>query len=131
MSTLGASPTAAAATRATTPTSPSSPTRRRLRLAREHLTAEVVAAYFAPLGPSAVRRLTKRRTCWRSNFVLYDVLAGGRAVAAHRHAGQDAGAGAVADADRSARRTSRGCAYFRDNPMSDELVLYEHRAPAA
>jgi hypothetical protein len=43
---------------------------------REHLTAEVVAAYFAPLSPSRVE-------CFEAanvrglNFMLYDALAGG------------------------------------------------------
>ena len=43
---------------------------------REHLTAEVVGSYFAPLGPSRV-------VCYEApnlfalNFLLYDVLAGG------------------------------------------------------
>lgn len=43
---------------------------------REHLTAEVVAAYFAPLGPSRVERFEVPNICGL-NFVLYDVLAGG------------------------------------------------------
>src|SRR5438132_2149368 len=43
---------------------------------REHLTAEVVAAYFAPLGPSGVERF-EAANVRGLNFVLTDVLAGG------------------------------------------------------
>src|SRR5437660_1304769 len=43
---------------------------------REHLTAEVVAAYFAPLGPSRVVR-HEAANLLAVNFVLHDVLAGG------------------------------------------------------
>lgn len=43
---------------------------------REHLTAEVVAAYFAPLGPARVERF-EAANVRALNFVLYDVLAGG------------------------------------------------------
>ena len=43
---------------------------------REHLTAEVVAAYFAPLGPSRVERF-EAANVFGLNFMLYDVLAGG------------------------------------------------------
>ena len=43
---------------------------------REHLTAEVVASYFAPLGPSRVERF-EAANVRGLNFVLYDVLAGG------------------------------------------------------
>ena len=43
---------------------------------RDHLTAEVVAAYFAPLGPSRVERF-EAANVRGLNFVLYDVLAGG------------------------------------------------------
>lgn len=43
---------------------------------RERLTAEVVAAYFAPLGPSRVERF-EAANVRGLNFVLYDVLAGG------------------------------------------------------
>jgi hypothetical protein len=43
---------------------------------REHLTAEVVARYFAPLGPSRVVRY-EAANLLGLNFVLYDVLAGG------------------------------------------------------
>ena len=43
---------------------------------RRHLTAEVVAAYFAPLGASRVERYEAANVCGL-NFVLYDVLAGG------------------------------------------------------
>jgi hypothetical protein len=61
---------------------------------REHLTAEVVAAYFAPLGPTRVERF-EAANVRALNFVLYDVLAGGaEPLAAHRHAGQDARGGA-------------------------------------
>ena len=42
----------------------------------EHLTAEVVAAYFAPLGPSRVERF-EAANVRALNFVLSDVLAGG------------------------------------------------------
>jgi hypothetical protein len=41
-----------------------------------HLTAEVVGAYFAPLGPSRVERY-EAANVRGLNFVLYDVLAGG------------------------------------------------------
>src|SRR5215510_1274862 len=43
---------------------------------RQHLTAEVVRAYFAPLGPSRVERY-EAANLLALNFVLYDVLAGG------------------------------------------------------
>ena len=42
----------------------------------EHLTAEVVAAYFAPLGASRVERF-EAANLHGLNFMLYDVLAGG------------------------------------------------------
>jgi hypothetical protein len=43
---------------------------------REHLTADAVAAYFAPLGPSRVERF-EAANLRGLNFMLYDVLAGG------------------------------------------------------
>ena len=43
---------------------------------REQLTAERVAAYFAPLGPSKVERFEAANVL-ALNFVLRDVLAGG------------------------------------------------------
>ena len=43
---------------------------------RAHLTAEAVAAYFAPLGPSGVTRY-EAANVRGLNFVLADVLAGG------------------------------------------------------
>ncbi|MBM3982720.1 MAG: hypothetical protein FJ304_21100 [Planctomycetes bacterium] len=43
---------------------------------RANLTAEVVAAYFAPLGASKVERF-EAANVRAFNFVLYDVLAGG------------------------------------------------------
>jgi hypothetical protein len=43
---------------------------------REHLTAEVVQRYFAPLNPSRVVRF-EAANLLGLNFVLYDVLAGG------------------------------------------------------
>jgi hypothetical protein len=43
---------------------------------REHLTAEVVERYFAPLRPSRVVRY-EAANVRGLNFVLYDVLAGG------------------------------------------------------
>lgn len=43
---------------------------------KQHLTAEVVAAYFAPLGPARVERF-EAANVRGLNFVLYDVLAGG------------------------------------------------------
>ncbi len=43
---------------------------------REHLTAEVVANYFASLGPSRVVRF-EAANLLAVNFLLYDVLAGG------------------------------------------------------
>lgn len=43
---------------------------------REHLTAELVAKYFAPLGPSRVERF-EAENLLAVNFLLRDVLAGG------------------------------------------------------
>ena len=43
---------------------------------RDHLTAEVVAKYFAPLGPSRVERF-EAANVRGLNFMLYDALAGG------------------------------------------------------
>src|SRR4051794_36332489 len=43
---------------------------------KKYLTAERVAAYFAPLGPARVERY-EAANVWGLNFVLYDVLAGG------------------------------------------------------
>jgi hypothetical protein len=43
---------------------------------REHLTADVVAGYFAPLGLSRVSRF-EAENLLALNFLLYDVLAGG------------------------------------------------------
>ena len=43
---------------------------------RRYLTAEVVAAYFAPLKPSRVERF-EAANVRGMNFVLYDALAGG------------------------------------------------------
>lgn len=43
---------------------------------RANLTEEVVAAYFAPLGPTRVARY-EAANLRALNFVLYDVLAGG------------------------------------------------------
>lgn len=43
---------------------------------QKHLTADVVARYFAPLGPSAVERYEAANVLGL-NFVLRDVLAGG------------------------------------------------------
>ena len=43
---------------------------------KEHLTADVVAAYFAPLGPTRVDRY-EAANVRGLNFVLTDVLAGG------------------------------------------------------
>jgi hypothetical protein len=43
---------------------------------REHLTADRVAAYFAPLGPTKVERYEAANVLGL-NFVLRDVLAGG------------------------------------------------------
>jgi hypothetical protein len=43
---------------------------------RENLTAEVVAAYFAPLKPSRVERF-EAANVRGLNFMLYDALAGG------------------------------------------------------
>jgi hypothetical protein len=42
----------------------------------EHLTAEAVARFFAPLGPSKVVRF-EAGNLQAVNFVLHDVLAGG------------------------------------------------------
>jgi hypothetical protein len=41
-----------------------------------HLTANVVAQYFAPMQPSKVFRF-EAANVWGVNFVLYDILAGG------------------------------------------------------
>ena len=43
---------------------------------REHLTADVVAAYLAPMTPSRVERF-EAANVWGLNFMLYDILAGG------------------------------------------------------
>jgi hypothetical protein len=43
---------------------------------QEHLTADEVARYFAPLQPSRVERFEAENVLGL-NFVLYDVLAGG------------------------------------------------------
>ena len=43
---------------------------------KRHLTVEVVAAYFAPLGPSRVERFAAANVLGL-NFMLYDALAGG------------------------------------------------------
>lgn len=43
---------------------------------KRYLTAEVVAAYFAPLGPSRVERYEAANVLGL-NFMLYDALAGG------------------------------------------------------
>jgi hypothetical protein len=43
---------------------------------KQHLIAEVVAAYFAPLGASKVERF-EAANVRALNFMLYDVLAGG------------------------------------------------------
>jgi hypothetical protein len=43
---------------------------------RQHLTAEVVARYFEPLGPTKVERF-EAANLLGLNFVLYGVLAGG------------------------------------------------------
>lgn len=43
---------------------------------REHLTAEVVARYFAPMQPSRVERF-EASNVGGLNFLLYDILAGG------------------------------------------------------
>jgi hypothetical protein len=41
-----------------------------------HLTAEMVAKYFAPLQPSRVERFEAANVCGL-NFLLHDILAGG------------------------------------------------------
>jgi len=43
---------------------------------REHLTVEVVARYFAPLGLTKVERF-EAANVWALNFMLYNALAGG------------------------------------------------------
>ena len=43
---------------------------------RANLTAEVVAAYFAPLGAARVERF-EAANVWGLNFLLHDALAGG------------------------------------------------------
>ena len=43
---------------------------------RDHLTADVVAAYFAPLKPTRVERF-EAANVRGLNFMLYDALAGG------------------------------------------------------
>ncbi len=43
---------------------------------RDHLTAELVAQYFAPMAPSRVVRY-EAANVWGLNFVLNDILAGG------------------------------------------------------
>ena len=43
---------------------------------RAHLTADVVAKYFAPMQPSRVVRY-EALNVWGLNFLLFDILAGG------------------------------------------------------
>ena len=43
---------------------------------KDNLTADVVAAYFAPLGPKRVERF-EAANVRGLNFMMYDVLAGG------------------------------------------------------
>ena len=43
---------------------------------RDHLTADVVAQYFASMQPSRVERF-EAANVWGLNFMLYDILAGG------------------------------------------------------
>lgn len=43
---------------------------------RQHLTADVVARYFAPMQPSRVERF-EAANVWGLNFLLHDILAGG------------------------------------------------------
>jgi hypothetical protein len=43
---------------------------------RSHLTADVVAQYFAPMQPSRVERF-EAANVWGLNFLLHDLLAGG------------------------------------------------------
>jgi hypothetical protein len=43
---------------------------------RAHLTADVVAKYFAPMQPSRVERFEVANV-WGLNFLLQDILAGG------------------------------------------------------
>jgi hypothetical protein len=43
---------------------------------RQHLTAEAVDAYFAPMRPTRVERF-EAPNVWGLNFMLYDILAGG------------------------------------------------------
>ena len=43
---------------------------------RDHLSADRVARYFAPMKPSRVERF-EAANIWGLNFVLYDILAGG------------------------------------------------------
>ena len=43
---------------------------------RQQLSAEVVAAYFAPMAPSRVERY-EAANVWGLNFLLVDILAGG------------------------------------------------------
>ena len=80
---------------------------------REHLTAEVVAAYFAPLGPSKVTRF-EAANLNALNFMLHDVLAGG--------------------ASRSLRSDTQGKTYalaLLQMPIDAPDNLYEMRRPLA
>ncbi|MBM3992980.1 MAG: hypothetical protein FJ303_02320 [Planctomycetes bacterium] len=43
---------------------------------RDHLTAELVSIYFAPMKPSRVQRF-EAPNVWGLNFLLNDILAGG------------------------------------------------------
>ena len=43
---------------------------------RDHLSADRVARYFAPMKPSRVERF-EADNVWGLNFLLYDILAGG------------------------------------------------------
>src|SRR5262249_15514776 len=51
---------------------------------RQHLTADRVQAYFAPLGPSRVVRF-EAPNLQALNFMLYDVLAGGASPSLRSH----------------------------------------------
>ena len=100
---------------------------------REHLTAEVVRRYFAPLGPSRVVRYEAPNLLGAQ---LRAVRRAGRRrqpVAAQRHAGQDAGPGPAANAAAAARKPGGRCVApeAEGTVMSDDLVLYEVRPPAA
>ena len=94
-----------------------------------HLTAEVVAEYFAPLKPSRVVRF-EAANLLAVNFVLCDVLAGGASRSLRIDTqGKTLALALSADAHRGAGGL---CEHAADKEyiMSEPLVLYTARPPA-